>query len=134
MTWSNLWGDFWSKIFVPRAVSLATCSTIEMNKLMKSVSCALTRSWDILILRIHPGFTSNVRISVPKISELVIDLISSRRTQKSYFITKKKIKFGGGNGGCSNFRKYRLFSANLFKYYSNRYCKTRKKKENWGGG
>ena len=35
----------------------------------------------------YPVVSSNVRISVQKISELVIDLISSRRAQKSYFTT-----------------------------------------------
>ena len=47
------------------------------------------------VLRIHPGFSSNDRISVTKISDRVSALISSRGCQKSYFMTRKKIKFGG---------------------------------------
>ena len=43
----------------------------------------------------HPGFILNDRISVTKISELVIGLNSSRGYQKSYFKTKTKVKFGG---------------------------------------
>ena len=41
-------------------------------------------------LRIHPGFGLNDRISVTKICELVIGLISSRGCQQSYFKTRKK--------------------------------------------
>ena len=46
-------------------------------------------------LRIHPGFGLNDRISVTKISELVIGLIPTRGCQKSNFTYREKIKNGG---------------------------------------
>ena len=51
------------------------------------------------ILRIRPGFTWNIRISVPKISDRVSDLITSWGCQKSYFGTRKKWNLGRGRDG-----------------------------------